>query len=76
MNMTAEKRSTAFVRKLRVGDKFVDYDGSRWEVSRTPIVKEDKVHIGLLQVPPRPGVNRYTRAFIYDADHRVKIVRR
>lgn len=74
MNMTAEKRATAFVRKLRVGDKFIDADG-KWEVTKAPVVKYGTtVHISLLPIPRRPGVRPYSQSYKYDVDYRVKIV--
>lgn len=75
VNMTAEKRATAFVRKLRVGDKFVDDEGT-WEVTRAPVVKYgNQIHISLLPVPRRRGVRPYSQSYVYkDIDLRVKIV--
>lgn len=80
MNMTAEKRATAFVRMLRVGDKFQDADG-KWEVTKEPKVRYYKGNPTSVTISIRryPNVLRYgrkpvSRRYIYDVDHRVKIV--
>jgi hypothetical protein len=74
MNMTAEKRATAFVRMLRPGDKFIDADG-KWEVMKYPVVKwGTQVHISLLPIPRRPGRRPYSQTYVYEVDARVKIV--
>lgn len=74
MNMTAEKRATAYVRKLHVGDKFADSDGN-WEVTREPVVIDGvSVAIWLLPVPRRRGRRPYSKRFLYFMDSRVKII--
>lgn len=70
MNMTAEKRSTAYIRRLRVGDKFNDA-GVTWEVTRKPEViagQGVKVYI-------RPVPGERSRAYIFELNQRIQVVR-
>lgn len=75
MNMTAEKRATAFIRKLRVGDKFNEFERGSWvtvEVAREPEVIGNEVHVHLKTVPY--ARNSRARKFAYDKDARVRVV--
>ena len=75
MNMTADTRATAFIRKLRVGDKFNEPNGNGYttfEVAREPKVVEDEVHVYLKSLPA--AANSRSRCFAYAKDARVKIV--
>lgn len=73
MNMTADKRATAYVRLLNQGDIIEDKDG-KWEVTIEPFINaNDKVAISLRRWP-RHG-NERARKFEYLMDARVSIVR-
>lgn len=70
MNMTAEKRSTAYIRKLRVGDKFND-EGITWEVTREPIVVAGEGVI--VYIRPLPDGER-ARAFMFEMNQRIRVI--
>lgn len=73
MKVSADVRVTAFVRKLRVGDKFNDGTGD-WEVVRSPHVVDGKeVVLYVLPTPSHEG--QRARAYRYEMDARVNIIR-
>ncbi|QGJ90089.1 hypothetical protein HWC80_gp049 [Mycobacterium phage Indlulamithi] len=70
---TVQNRQSAYVRRLRVGDKFNE-DGTTWIVTREPEVidgAEVAVYLKPLPSPPRSR----SRRFSYAMDARVHIVR-
>lgn len=71
MNMTAEKRRTAYVRKLHVGDKFND-EGITWEVTREPeVVAGQGVKVYIRPVP----FGERSRAYMFELDQRIAVIR-
>lgn len=73
MKVSADVRVTAFVRKLRLGDRFTDGTGE-WEVVRSPeVVNGSSVVVYVLPFPHHDG--QRARAYRYEMDARVDIVR-
>ena len=70
MNMTADKRSTAYVRRLRVGDKFND-EATTWVVTREPEVVDGKGVI--VYIRPLPDGER-SRAYMFDLNQRIRVI--
>lgn len=71
MNMTAEKRATAYVRRLRVGDVFVE-GTEAFEVARKPeVIDEEEVQVYLKSLPV--SKNSRARGFVYPKNARVKL---
>lgn len=70
MNMTADTRSSAYVRRLRVGDIIHDVDGD-FLVTRAPEINGGSVRVYL--APINTEKRRYSRAFNYHLNARVKV---
>jgi hypothetical protein len=70
MNMTVDTRATAYVRRLRVGDKIID-DYGKWLVTREPV--EVSFARWLVWLRPIPRNGRRSRAFEYGPFDRVKL---
>lgn len=72
MNMTAEKRASSNMRKLRKGDRFHE-KGELWEVTGQPLWfdgSSEFVRVPMIRV--NGGVRQ--RRYIYRGDHRVTLI--
>ena len=64
-------KATTYVRKLRVGDAFVE-SNKAWVVTQDPkVINGSDVVIWLSEL--KPGTRRYSRRFVYSVDARVKL---
>lgn len=64
-------KASTYVRKLSVGDAFVE-DNVVWLVTRNPeVTNGSEVVIWLSEV--KPGTRRYSRRFVYDIDARIRL---
>ncbi len=72
MNVTAEKRTTTNMRRIRKGEQFIE-SGEVFECTGHPEVVDDEY----VRVPLRRTHNgARSRRYYYNGDHRVKIVGR
>lgn len=71
MNMTADTRSSAYVRRLRVNDVISDVDGE-FLVTREPQIQGSSVRVYL--APVNSEKRQYSRVFNYHLNARVKVV--
>lgn len=70
-NKSVTERSTSNMRRLIEGDKFTE-DGEMWEVVGEPETV-DTVHVSVPM--KRFPHGKASRRYVYNRDHRVKLVR-